>query len=167
MISPDYVRTMALYNRWQNRSLYREADKLSPEQRLEERGAFFGSVHATLNHLLFGDQIWMSRFTGRHAPEAATVADSTTMVRNWDELCERRSAFDDVIIAWSQTVSEDWLTGALTWRSTAIDLTLTKPRWITVVHMFNHQTHHRGQVHALLTGFGLKPDDTDLPLLPS
>ncbi|MBT4428135.1 MAG: damage-inducible protein DinB, partial [Rhodospirillaceae bacterium] len=64
MISPDYVRTMATYNRWQNGSLYDAANTLSDDERKQARGAFFGSIHATLNHILWGDQIWMSRFTG-------------------------------------------------------------------------------------------------------
>ena len=69
MITLDYVRTMADYNRWQNGNLYGAADKLTDAQRKEPRGAFFGSIHATLNHLLWGDQIWMSRFANTPKPK--------------------------------------------------------------------------------------------------
>ena len=71
MITPDYARAMAVYNRWQNRSLYREADALTEAERKQPCGAFFGSIHATLSHLLFGDQIWMHRFAGTPAPRAS------------------------------------------------------------------------------------------------
>ena len=64
MITPDYARAMAAYNRWQNRSLYREADALTDAERKQPCGAFFGSIHGTLSHLLFGDQVWMHRFAG-------------------------------------------------------------------------------------------------------
>ena len=63
MIDPAYVQRMARYNRWQNANLYGVADTLSDEERRRERGAFFGSIHKTLSHLLWADQIWMSRFT--------------------------------------------------------------------------------------------------------
>ena len=63
MIDTAYVQRMARYNRWQNRNLYGVADTLSDDERRRERGAFFGSIHKTLSHLLWADRIWMSRFT--------------------------------------------------------------------------------------------------------
>ena len=72
MITPAYVRKMAAYNRWQNQNLYGTADKLTDEQRKLPRGAFFGSIAGTLNHLLWADQLWMSRFAGTPRPKAAT-----------------------------------------------------------------------------------------------
>ena len=70
MIDPAYVQRMARYNRWQNANLYGVADTLPDEERRRERGAFFGSIHKTLSHLLWGDQVWMSRFTDVQRPEA-------------------------------------------------------------------------------------------------
>ncbi len=84
MITLAYVRTMADYNRWQNRNLYGCADKLSDQQRKEQRGAFFGSIHATLNHLVWADQIWMSRFAGTPRPKAAGIPDSIAMYERWE-----------------------------------------------------------------------------------
>ncbi len=167
MITPDYVRTMARYNRWQNSSLYREADKLTEAQRSENRGAFFGSVHATLSHILFGDQIWMHRLTGSPAPVATTIKDSVAMVQDWTGLKAQRAAFDEVMMAWADKLEPAVLEGELTWMSAALNRQFTQPRWMLVTHMFNHATHHRGQVHCMLTGFGLKPDDTDIPFMPS
>ena len=86
MITPQYVRTMADYNRWQNQNLYGAADKLTDAQRKEQRGAFFGSIHATLNHLLWADQIWMSRLAGTPKPKAAGIPQSISMYEDWSEL---------------------------------------------------------------------------------
>jgi uncharacterized damage-inducible protein DinB len=167
MITVDYARTMARYNRWQNRSLYREADKLTDAERRAGRGAFFGSIHATLSHIQFGDQIWMYRFTGLHKPRAATIKDSILAYADWHELKHDRAAFDEIMIGWADALDAAWLEGDLSWRSAALNRDFTQPRSGLVAHMFNHQTHHRGQVHCMLTGLGLKPDDTDLPFLPA
>lgn len=166
MISPDHARLMARYNRWQNQSLYRAADTLSDAQRREMRGAFFGSIQGTLNHLLWGDQIWMSRFADTPKPAAASIAESPRMIEAWDALKSERAAFDEVIVDWTAGLSAETLAGNLTWYSGAMRREVTKPLWVLVVHMFNHGTHHRGQVHCLLTQLGAKPDDTDLPIMP-
>jgi uncharacterized damage-inducible protein DinB len=163
MITPEYARTMAGYNHWQNENLYGAADKLSDVQRKEVRGAFFGSIHATLNHLLWGDQIWMSRFAGTPKPKAAGIPDSVSMYESWDDLKRERWAFDDVISEWAGRLDESRLGGDLTWFSGAAGREVTKPRWLLVTHMFNHQTHHRGQVHCMLTQCGVRPGATDLP----
>lgn len=165
MITPDYARTMAAYNRWQNENLYGAADKLSDAERKAPRGAFFGSIHATLNHLLWGDQIWMSRFAGTPRPRAAGIPDSTAMFESWGDLERERRAFDQVIIEWAGMLDAAWLQGDLTYFSGAAGREITKPKALLVTHLFNHQTHHRGQVHCMLTQAGLKPGDTDLPFL--
>jgi uncharacterized damage-inducible protein DinB len=167
MITPEYVRTMAAYNAWQNGSLYGAAGTLSDEDRRVERGAFFGSIHATLNHLLWGDQIWMSRFAGTPPPRAGTIPESPRQIEDWDALVRERTSFDGVMTEWAGGLSADWLAGDLTWHSQAAGRELSAPRALLVAHMFNHGTHHRGQVHAMLTQAGAKPGDTDLMLLPS
>lgn len=163
MITPAYVRMMADYNRWQNRNLYGAADQLTDEQRKEQRGAFFGSIHGTLNHLLFGDQIWMSRFAGTPRPKAPGIPESVAMHEHWEDLKRERAAFDEVIIAWAGKLDPAWLEGDLTWYSGASKRNVTKPKAMLLTHMFNHQTHHRGQVHCMLTQCGAKPGATDLP----
>ena len=72
MILSEYVRLMARYNSWQNGSLYRAADALSDAARREDRGAFFGSIHGTLSHILWGDRMWMNRFAGTERPVSYT-----------------------------------------------------------------------------------------------
>jgi uncharacterized damage-inducible protein DinB len=165
MITPAHAQLMARYNRWQNQNLYAAAETLTDAQRKENRGAFFGSIHGTLCHLVFGDQAWMHRFAGTPAPKAKSIAESATAIAAWADLKRERAAFDAVIIAWADRLDPAWLTGDLTWFSGAMKQDVTKPKWELVTHMFNHQTHHRGQVHCLLTQFGVKPGDTDMPFM--
>jgi uncharacterized damage-inducible protein DinB len=164
MITPAYVRKMAAYNRWQNRNLYGAAGGLSDEVRKQPRGAFFGSIHGTLSHLLWADQMWMSRFAGTPRPKAAGIPDSPAMVERWEDLERERAAFDEVIVGWAEKLDPQWLEGDLTWYSGGAKRELTKPKGLLVAHFFNHQTHHRGQVHCMLTQCGAKPGATDLPL---
>jgi uncharacterized damage-inducible protein DinB len=166
MITPAYARTMAAYNRWQNRNLYGAADSLSDEQRKQPRGAFFGSIHATLNHVLWGDQIWMSRLAGTPTPKAKSIKDSIAQYESWADLKATRAAFDETITDWTCRLDAGALDEDLTWFSGAAGRELTKPKGLLITHFFNHQTHHRGQVHCMLTQCGAKPEATDLPALP-
>jgi len=165
MIGKDYMRKMARYNRWQNENLYGAAEGLSDAERKRKRGAFFGSIHGTLNHLLWGDRAWMSRFAG--TPKVTVgIKGSTGLYPNWEELKRERAQLDQTIIDWAEALDPQWLAGEITWFSGATQRELTMPKWVLVTHFFNHQTHHRGQVHAMLTAAGAKPGDTDLPFMP-
>jgi uncharacterized damage-inducible protein DinB len=165
MIDPGYVQRMARYNRWQNENLYGVADTLSDTERQRARGAFFGSIHATLNHLLWGDRIWMSRLAGTPRPEGG-IAQSVAIYGDWNDLKRERAAFDAVMLDWADRLDATALEGDLAYYSGAIKAEVRKPKWLLVMHMFNHQTHHRGQVHCMLTQAGGKPGDTDLPFMP-
>lgn len=164
MIGVDYVRRMALYNRWQNENLYGAADGLTDEERHRERGAFFGSIHRTMCHLLWADQTWMSRF--RKAPPPVPMAELATQHREWISLKGRRRDFDAEIVGWTEGLGPDWLAGTLSYFSPSLGHQTSQPRWLFVSHFFNHQTHHRGQIHCMLTQAGRKPADTDLPMTP-
>lgn len=163
MIGADYVRRMALYNRWQNENLYSAADGLTDEERHRERGAFFGSIHRTMCHLLWADQTWMSRFRDR--PPPVPMAELATQHREWISLGGRRRDFDSEIVGWADGLGPDWLAGTLTYFSPSLGHQTSQPRWLFVSHFFNHQTHHRGQIHCMLTQAGRKPADTDLPMM--
>jgi uncharacterized damage-inducible protein DinB len=165
MIGRAYVQRMARYNRWQNENLYGVADRLPDEERRRERGAFFGSIHKTLSHLLWGDRIWMSRFTNLPRPPGG-IPDSVSLYSNWEDLKIARAGFDQTILDWADTIDPAWLAADHIYYSGATKREVTKPRWLLVTHMFNHQTHHRGQVHCLLTQAGGRPHDTDLPFMP-
>lgn len=164
MITPEWVRLMAAYNAEMNRRLYAAADALTPAQRTEDRGAFFGSIHGTLSHLLWGDRTWMSRFAGWEAP-AVGIRQSPALYSDWDALKAARTEADSGIEGWAARLDPAWLQGTLGWFSAAMGREMTRPRWVLVTHFFNHQAHHRGQVHALVTGFGGKTGDTDLPFI--
>ena len=162
MINISYVRTMARYNAWQNQSVFDAADTLDDEARNLDRGAFFKSIRGTLSHLLWGDQIWMHRFSGSPAPAASSIEASPDIGGDWSELKRQRTAMDQAISTWAQSLDPAWLEDDLAWFSGAAKRDVTKPAGFLVMHFFNHQTHHRGQVHAMLTAAGAKPDDTDL-----
>jgi uncharacterized damage-inducible protein DinB len=164
MIDLAYVQRMARYNRWQNQNLYGVADTLGDDERRRERGAFFGSIHGTLSHLMWGDRIWMSRFAGTPKPEGG-IPTSPQLYPDWEPLKRERAAVDQAIIAWADGLEPEWLAGNLTWYSHAVGRELSRPVATLVVHFFNHQTHHRGQVHCMLTQAGGRPSDTDLMLM--
>jgi len=163
MISQDYTRMMARYNRWQNESLVNAAEALDATERQRNRGAFFGSIMGTFSHLLWGDTIWMSRFDGG-APPAIGIPDSPVFCTDWAAFRANRIAMDARIIDWSDVGSD--LGADLTWYSGALGHEVSRPLALCVVHFFNHQTHHRGQIHAMLTAVGARPDDTDLFVMP-
>ena len=165
MITPEYCRTMARYNTWQNDGLRRIVSGMGRAELEADRGAFFGSIWGTLNHLLWGDQIWLSRFDGGAAPKGG-IADSPTLTRNRAEWQAERFQTDGRIRVWAEKLSALELVGDLTWFSGAKGAEVTRPMALCVTHFFNHQTHHRGQIHAMQTAAGQRPEPTDLVLMP-
>ena len=166
MISPAHVQTMARYNAWQNGSIFAAAATLPAGELARDRGAFFGTRLGTLNHLLWGDGMWMSRFSDTVKKPELAMRDSLDRFSSLETLRPPRDAMDKAITAWADQVSADWLASDLSWYSGAAGRDMVSPVWFCVTHFFNHQTHHRGQVHAMLTAAGAKPDDTDLFLMP-
>lgn len=162
MITRDWVRMMAAYNAEMNRRLYAAAEQVPDAERRAERGAFFGSLHGTLSHIVWGDHAWMNRFAGWER-QPGSIPEGPHLFETWDTLKAARAKADAGIEAWAAGIEEGWLAGPLTWFSGATGRELTKPAWVTVVHFFNHQTHHRGQAHCLITQAGVKTPDTDLP----
>ncbi len=165
MPNKEYALTMARYNLWQNQSLMAAADSLSAAERKRDRGAFFGSIERTLSHVFWGDMLWMSRFAGTPPPDGSGQ-ESVNFIRSWEQYRGDRKAFDDQILNWARQVPPDCFEGDLTWYAGSVGRELTQPRKTLVIQFFNHQTHHRGQVHAMLTAAGARPEDTDLPLMP-
>jgi uncharacterized damage-inducible protein DinB len=156
---------MARYNAWQNRSLIAAADMLDDDARREPRGAFWRSIHETLVHLLWGDLVWMARFDGWARPQVS-LGESHEMIWDWDHFCDARATTDAEIRTWADGLTDGALQGELSWYSVAAGQEVSRPKWLLVTHFFNHQTHHRGQVHAMLTAAGATPGDTDLFLMP-
>ncbi|GAB4229409.1 MAG: DinB family protein [Elainellaceae cyanobacterium] len=160
----NYYQVMADYNRWMNRKLYAICADIPDQTRKADRGAFFKSIHGTLNHLLYGDRAWIGRFTDQ--PFRVTNMGQD-MYAEFAELQQAREVMDQQIIEWAQTLSEDWLSQPFNYTSNIDGKTRILPAWVLVTHMFNHQTHHRGQLTTLLCQLGYDPGITDLPWLPS
>lgn len=161
---------MARYNAWQNHQL--GASYIDLRQRDETawfatRAGFWGSIFGTLNHLLWGDYVWMNRFEGKSAPDTA-LADSASMFDAAEpgEYWEARQAVDRRILRWADGVRRADLSGMHGWLSKAEGREVSVPLANCVVHFFNHQTHHRGQVHTMLTQAGAKVPVTDLVFMP-
>ena len=163
-VRPAFVRTMAAYNAEMNRRLFAAAGRLSDAERQKPRGAFWYSTHGTLCHLLWGDQAWMSRFDGWPKP-AVSQKQSAGLVEDFAELRRLRVEADGKIADWAQRVDDAWLAQDLVWFSQSAQKELRNPRGFLVTHFFNHQTHHRGQAHAMITAAGEQTGDTDLFLV--
>src|SRR4051794_218819 len=139
----------AHYNTWANSRVYESAARLSVEQYRADRGAFFKSVHGTLNHLLVTDQIWMQRLSGEgEAPERLDAILFETL----DELRVAREAEDRRIVGFVEGMDDQRLAGTVKYRRVSSPEQFEQQLSSAMAHWFNHQTHHRGQVHALLTG---------------
>jgi uncharacterized damage-inducible protein DinB len=160
-MKPHYPM-LAAYNAWANRRIYEAAARLPEADYRADRGAFFKSVHGTFNHLLVADRIWMRRFTGEG--DAPGRLDAI-LFEDLSELRRAREAEDERIVRYVDGLSEADLAGLIRYR------TITNPKDIeqllapALVHFFNHQTHHRGQVHCLLTGLTGDAPSLDLLLL--
>ncbi|UFN49529.1 damage-inducible protein DinB [Roseomonas sp. OT10] len=164
MITPAWCRMMAAYNAEMNRRFYAAAAGLEDQARRLDRGAFWGSIHGTLNHLLWADTMWMSRLDGWDRPPV-NLRGSGGLIEDFALLREARRTADLRLTEWAGRVGQEVLEGDLSWYSGAIERNLTRPVAMVVAHMFNHQTHHRGQVHAMLTAAGTASGDTDLFLV--
>jgi uncharacterized damage-inducible protein DinB len=142
-------KMFAGYNGWANERLYNSAAKLNPDEYRADRGAFFKSVHGTLNHLLVADRIWMKRFTGQG--EAPTRLDAVLH----DDIVALRAARDREdarLSAYVGQLTEEELAATFSYVTIVNPKTVTQPLAPALDHFFNHQTHHRGQLHAVLTG---------------
>ncbi len=154
---------MAEYNQWMNSRLYALCETLSEQELHKDRGAFFKSIYGTLNHITYGDLAFLSRFTGNPAVVPELGAD---LFGNFGQLGCERMALDTRLLEWSETLSPAWLAELLTYTSKVDGHVRTLPQWVLVTHMFNHQTHHRGQITTLLSQMGLDIGSTDIPFMP-
>ncbi len=142
---------LAAYNAWANGRLYDAVAALPAGSFEAEGGVFFGSLRGTLNHLLVTDRIWMKRLTGEGEPP---VRLDQILFSAFEPLHEARTAEDRRIVDWVDGLSEDDLAGLFRYRRVTTPDVIEQPRAEALAHLFNHQTHHRGQAHALVTRFG-------------
>src|SRR5690606_10201591 len=160
---PEQARDMARYNQWMNDRLYAICAELPDAERRKDRGAFFKSIHGTLNHILLADRIWLGRFLGE--PFHASSLDQE-LYHDFGELTQARQDTDRTIIEWANTLTEESLGGDLSYTSMVNPQPRTYEYWLAVTHFFNHQTHHRGQLTTLLSQSRKDIGVTDLIMLP-
>ncbi len=157
MASAEYFQTLARYNSGANHRLYQACATLNDTALRQQRGAFFGSTLGTLNHLLVGDTIWMARFEGRAVP--STGLDAILFDR-FDALATARLAMDARIERFMAGLTPAFLSGSISYVNNE-GRVFDDPLSLLLPHFFNHQTHHRGQAHALLSQAGV----SDPPVL--
>ena len=170
----ENYRFLARYNRWMDLRMYDACEVLSDEERKRQRGAFFGSIHHTLTHLVLADRMWLHRFASQEKKFAALPAaalalpegcDYTSELHpDWQDRRQTRVALDDVIERWLSEMTPHFLTRTMHYANTK-GVQRAHPAWQAMTHFFNHQTHHRGQVTTLLAQAGVDVGVTDVVAL--
>ncbi len=170
MESLTVLRELARYNTWMNRRIYDCASALSDEQRKRDLGAFFRSIHGTLNHLLLTDRVQLGRFIGADRTRSLDPQGREIPIHSLDQelyadfntLRREREKTDALIEQWiANEITPAFLARTLEYHAMSAPGDYTVPMWVAVFHFFNHQTHHRGQVTALLVQLGRDPGVTD------
>jgi len=170
-----YVTTMAAYNAWMNEKVYAAAARLPEDEVMRERGAFFGSIFGTLSHLVVADTVWLRRFATdpMHADALAPVRAMPAPARLDERPCvdlaalaRRRSELDAVLVAWTDGLTDEALRGTLRYADMRGN-PHARDVFVLLTHLFNHQTHHRGQVTTLLSQAGQDVGVTDLVAMPA
>jgi uncharacterized damage-inducible protein DinB len=154
-----HFQMMARYNRIANELLYECCARLSDAERKKDRRAFFKSIHGTLNHIMVGDRNWMTRFEGGTAP--STHLDAI-LYDDFQELRAARVREDERIERFAAGLSEEFLDGEIAWVNARGEASRKSTRML-LAHLFNHETHHRGQVHDMLSQAGIATPVLDLP----
>ncbi|SFK92164.1 DinB family protein [Shimia haliotis] len=165
MITAAYCHLFARYNRWQNSSLVAAASQLTQAERWRDRGAFFGSIAGTLNHLYWADALILARIEGNERPHD-TIVHNLSEPAQWADFVALRAARDRDIERWAEGLNENDLAGVVRWYPPDGSPRLEMSKSLCAAQFFNHQTHHRGQVHAMLTLAGVTPEVTDLSAMP-
>lgn len=146
-----HFQMLSDYNRWANERIYAACADLTEDEYRADRGAFFGSAHRTLNHILAADRIWLRRITGQGA---APTALNAILFEDLASLSQARAAEDQRIIEVVGSLTEAALQQVITYTPVSTPVPVTEPLSPVLAHIFNHQTHHRGQVHTILTSLG-------------
>lgn len=168
LITTEHIKLLAKYNQWMNGKIYEACEGMDDQARKADLKANYKSIHSTLNYLLWADYVWLGRFTegtalAKDYPKGPIGVD---LYDDWESLKAARQSMDDDLLAWSESVSPDWLAGDYSWHSVLTNKTISKPAWVLVSHLFNHQTDHRGQVISLLKQQDVSVGDSDLLFMP-
>ncbi|MGD1911028.1 MAG: DinB family protein [Rivularia sp. (in: cyanobacteria)] len=149
----QHFQMLASYNTLANRKLYEVCSKLSDAQRKQIRPAFFKSIHGTLNHIMIGDRIWIGRFKGQKVPSTRLDA---ILYHDFEVLQKTRMLEDRNIEAFISNSSEDFFCDTIKYLDNQ-GKAHNDPTELLMAHFFNHQTHHRGQIHDMLTQTEIAP----------
>ena len=153
------LQMLAGYNQWANRRLYAAAAELSDTDYRTDHGAFFGSVQSTLNHLLVGDRIWLRRLTGE-GPVHERLDE--VLYPDFEDLRLARETEDRRIIDYVASLTDADLAETVRYRTISNPADIEQELLPVLVNFFNHQTHHRGQAHCLLTRLTNRAPSLDL-----
>jgi uncharacterized damage-inducible protein DinB len=162
-MTPTTALAFAQYNRWMNEKLLAGCAELSDDERKLDRNAPFKSIHGIWNHILLADRIWLGRFLGEPY-SFKTLGDE--VCADFAELRAELAKADDAIEAFAEGLTDEKLASIFEFTPVVNPVTLRLPLWLVVTHMFNHQTHHRGQITALMEQAGLDCGVTDILRLP-
>ena len=155
----DHFRSLAAYNLWANLRLYGAAADLTDEKYRRDVNAFFTSMHGTLNHALVADRVWMKRFTGEgHHPARLDAI----VHEDFASLRAAREAEDDRIATYIENLGDAAFEGRFSYITMTDVRTVSQRLAPALAHFFNHQTHHRGQAHGILSTLGKEPPSLDL-----
>jgi len=166
----EYLQRMARYNQWVNRRLYDKVQLLPAAEIARDRGAFFGSILGTLNHILVADMFWLRRFSSSKvckdalAPMREMVMPTglrDVLFNDIQTLRVKREEIDGLILDFSETWDDEMLASSIRYRN-MVGEKHEQPLGALLQHLFNHQAHHRGQVTTLLFQAGVDPEATDL-----
>ncbi len=159
----DLFSMQGRYNQWMNRKLYAVCRSIPDVQRKQDCGAFFRSIHGTLNHLLLGDRLWMGRFTGQEVPVESLAEE---LFSDFEALWQARTETDDAICRWLDTLEETDLDRTIAFQAVVTRRTHRYRLAHALTHFFHHQTHHRGQLTTLLSQLGRDYGSTDMMWMP-
>lgn len=153
----SYFQYLVAYNHWANDTLYAACAQLTEDERQQPRAVYFGSIHKTLNHILVGDILWRTRFEG--AP--VTIPLEEVLHTDFETLRSARRVEDDALSAMVAGLDDTRIGGVLAYK-TSTGHPSEAPIHIALGHLFNHQTHHRGQVHTCLSQTRVAPPSLDI-----
>ncbi len=160
-LSAQY-QAFAQYNQTMNQRIYDICSRIPDDERKQDRGAYFKSIHGTLDHIVLGDRAWMNRLAGKDYP---LVKIGNELFADFEEMTIARISLDADICRWAQRLNDDWLSTEMAWTASLDGVERIQPVWLLVSQIFNHQTHHRGQLSTLLNQAGHDVGITDLPRL--
>jgi uncharacterized damage-inducible protein DinB len=160
----NYFELMAQYNQWMDSKIYEVCLGIPDELCKKHMGAFFKSINSTLNHIYYGDLTWLEWLSyNTFAPRQIGI----DLYEDFNEIKGAQEMMDYDIIDWVNSLTSEKLNQTLDYVSNVNNFSRTLPIWVLATHIFNHQTHHRGQVTTLLKQLEYEPGITDIPWLPS